>query len=286
LRKAAALDPKSATAHYSLGNALRNKGRLDDAIASYKKAIELDPKFAEAHCNLGVALQQQGRFAEALAACKRGHELGRKQPGWPYPSAAWVRQAERMAAMESKLPAFLKGDARPRDNKERLGLAGVCLARNLHAAAVRLYADAFAADPTLADDVKAGHRYNAVCAAALAAAGKGKDAGKLDDKERARLRKQALDWLRADLASHTKLNASGAPDARSLVQQRMKHWQQDNDLAGIRDKAVLAKLPVEEQKVFAQLWADVAALLKKTALLLFSAPKRNGLKRNETPVQP
>jgi hypothetical protein len=39
--------------------------------------------------------------------------------------------------------------------------------------------------------------------------------------------------------------------------------QQESDLAGLRDAAALAKLPVEEQKAFTQLWADVAALLKK-----------------------
>jgi hypothetical protein len=33
--------------------------------------------------------------------------------------------------------------------------------------------------------------------------------------------------------------------------------------AGIRDAAALARLPAEEQKTFAQFWADVAALLKK-----------------------
>ena len=45
----------------------------------------------------------------------------------------------------------------------------------------------------------------------------------------------------------------------------MRHWQKDTDLAGIRDAAALAKLPAEEQKACTQLWADVAALLKKAA---------------------
>ena len=35
------------------------------------------------------------------------------------------------------------------------------------------------------------------------------------------------------------------------------------DLAGIRDAAALANLPADEQKAFTQLWAGVAALLKK-----------------------
>jgi hypothetical protein len=36
----------------------------------------------------------------------------------------------------------------------------------------------------------------------------------------------------------------------------LTHWQKDADLASIRD-------PAEEQKAFTQLWAGVAALLKK-----------------------
>jgi hypothetical protein len=43
----------------------------------------------------------------------------------------------------------------------------------------------------------------------------------------------------------------------------LRHWQQDPDLAGLRDKHALAKLSPKERKAFAQLWADVAALLKK-----------------------
>src|SRR5262249_62289233 len=183
-------------------------------------------------------------------------------PGWRYPSAEWVREAERMIALEGKLPAFLKGEFKPKDTTERLGLAGVCHARKFHHATTRLFAEAFAADPRLADFLPAQHRYAAACSAALAAAGQGEDAAKLDDKERARLRKQALDWLRADLALSTKLTASGPANARLFMQQSLKHWQQDSDLTGIRDRAALERLPPDEQKAFTQLWADVAALLK------------------------
>jgi hypothetical protein len=101
------------------------------------------------------------------------------------------------------------------------------------------------------------------CGAALAASGHGKDAGKLGDKERARLRKQALDWLRADLALRSKQLESGQATDRAGVQRDLKHWQEDRDFAGIRDKEALEKLPEEERKAFTQLWADVAALLKK-----------------------
>jgi hypothetical protein len=83
----------------------------------------------------------------------------------------------------------------------------------------------------------------------------------LDDKERAHLRKQALDWLRADLALRTKQLENSQPADHIAVQEAMRHRQLDADLASIRDAAVLAQTPAEEQAVFTQLWADVAALL-------------------------
>ncbi len=262
--KAIELDPKRAGAHYNLGIALRDKGKVEEAIVCYHKAIELDPKYAEPHCNLGNALANQGRFAESLAALKMGHELGSKQPGWRYPSAAWVRQAETQAALEAKIPLFLQGKFIPNNNLERLTLASICTAKKLHQTATRLYADAFSANPKLADNLASGDRYNAACSAALAAAGRGKDSAKLDDKEKSRLRLQALDWLRADLVQRTKQLESGKPADRATVQKSLLHWQKDTDLTGIRDKAALEKLPPEERAACEQLWADVATLLKKT----------------------
>jgi hypothetical protein len=45
--------------------------------------------------------------------------------------------------------------------------------------------------------------------------------------------------------------------------QRLRHWQRDGALAGLRDHAALARLPAEERQACRQLWAEVAALLKK-----------------------
>jgi tetratricopeptide (TPR) repeat protein len=263
LRKAIELAPKDPKAHYNLGNVLKDKGQVDEAIACYQKAIEINPKYADANCNLGNALANQGRFAESLAAYQRGHELGMKKPGWRYPSAEWVRQAKRMAGLEAKLPAFLKGEFQPRDNAERLGLVGVCQAKKLHHAATRLYADAFAADPKLADDRRAQHRYNAACDAALAAAGEGEDSVKLDAAAKTKLRRQALDWLNAEVSTWSKLLDSAPPQARAAMVQILSHWQKDGDLAGMRDQDALRKLPADERAACARLWADVAALLKK-----------------------
>jgi hypothetical protein len=42
-----------------------------------------------------------------------------------------------------------------------------------------------------------------------------------------------------------------------------EHWKEDSDLAGIRDPAVLAKLPQDERTLCQQLWGDVDGLLNK-----------------------
>jgi hypothetical protein len=152
----------------------------------------------------------------------------------------------------------------PGSAHERLALAQFCAAqKKRYATAARCYAGAFSAEPKFAEQLVPALRYNAACAAARAAAGQSEDAANLDDKERTRLRRHALDWLCADLALRTKQVGSDKPADRAAVQQALRHWQQDADLAGIRDAAALAKLPADEQKAFSKLWADVAAVLKK-----------------------
>jgi hypothetical protein len=51
---------------------------------------------------------------------------------------------------------------------------------------------------------------------------------------------------------------------RTQVQKTLAHWQQDQDLAGVRDQDALAKLPEAERKAWRKLWTDVADLLKKS----------------------
>src|SRR5206468_3854409 len=80
---------------------------------------------------------------------------------------------------------------------------------------------------------------------------------------RAAPRWQALRWLHADLALYTKLAERKEPATKQALRQRLAHWQQDADLASLRDQAALDKLPDDERTEWRQLWAEVAALLKK-----------------------
>ncbi len=264
-RKALEIDPNLPGAHYNLGNALRDMRDLPGAVVHFRKTIEIDPNYAEAHCNLGHILRHQGRFAEALAALKQGHGLGSKQPDWRYPSAEWVKEAERFVQLDAKLAAIQRVEAHPADAAEQVELAEVCLYKRLSVAGSRFYHEAFTAQPALADDMHIGHRYHAACAAALAGAGKGEDAASLTAEQRTPFRQQARDWLRADLTFWTKSRAANPADSqvRAEVQRTLQHWRRDPDLAGVRDAAELAKLPAAERQAWQQFWKDVGELLAK-----------------------
>ena len=257
------INPNFASAHYNLGNALHDKKEIEGAIREYQAAIKIDPNNAAAHCNLGHAFWARGEFHKALEALRRGHELGSKDPRWSYPSAQWVKQGERLVTLDEQLPGFISGQETPASPSERIELAKLCSLKRLHRAAARFYEEALAEDPKLLDDLRAQHRYNAGCAAALAGCGQGTDADKLVEKEKARLRDQALGWFQADLALQVKKLAGGKPGDRAVIQATLQYWQIDPDLAGVRDEASLAKLPEVERWRWQKLWSDVAATLAR-----------------------
>jgi serine/threonine protein kinase/Tfp pilus assembly protein PilF len=252
-----------AGAHYNLGVALYGKGQVDEALACFKEAIRLESDFAEAHYNLGRILLEQGQFEQAAEALRRSHELGSKKPNWRHPSAAGVREAERLLELDSRLPAVLKGEAKPASTAEQIEFAHLCRLKRCYAASARFSRDAFTAEPGLADNVPSGVRYNAACCAVLAAGGQDKDVANMQEKERARWRQQALDWLRADLTWWNKEIDKVNPRDRAVIAQQMQHWQSDHDLASVRDRTALDNLSEAERWAWQELWADVAALLAR-----------------------
>ncbi len=176
-----------------------------------REAAALLPNRAGPRLALALAQFQSGSPAEArksLSAAVGAYNWMESQADH---TTAWVSRVLRREAEEMilpDLPAFLRGEHQPRDNDERLALVGVCQYQGRYRAAARLYAEAFAADPGLADNlttecryrslreepfyervesVNTEGRYLAARCAALAGCGRGKDAAKLSDAERARL---------------------------------------------------------------------------------------------------
>jgi Flp pilus assembly protein TadD len=258
LRRAVALNPKGAVAHHNLGSALRQHGDLPGAAASYRKTIQLKPDYADAYCNLGDVLLRQGDPRAALAPYQKGHDLGSRQKGWQLPSALWVSRCKRFIELEGRLPAILAGEAQPADTAERLDLAELCGYKGLHVSTARFYTEA-SADAKLPDGPHAGRRYVAACAAAQAGCGQGQEAARLDEAARARLRRQALGWLRADLAWTDGQLKGGNPQLRPLLEVMLRGWQSNRALAGVRDAGPLAALPPAERAEWRRLWVAVAA---------------------------
>jgi serine/threonine-protein kinase len=255
------LNPDDAEVYHNLG--ILSSDRKDDpegARWAFTQAIRLKPDYAEAYGNLGHVLKKLGRFREALAATRRCHELGSAKPGWRYPSARWVEEANRLLELDARLTSVLLGKSKA-GPIARLNLARFCATCRRYATSARLCREAFAARPALAEDLGANNLYNAACMAARAGLGQGADAEQTSDADRRRWRRQALDWLTADLASWEKeLKRNPA-----RVRFALPHWQRETALAAYRDEESLAELPEDEREAWKKLWVQVAALLKHAA---------------------
>jgi serine/threonine-protein kinase len=264
-RKTIDLKPDFAEAYTNLGSALVGQGRHVEAEAALRKAIALNPGLYEAHFNLGSPLMQLARFDEAAAALKKAGDLLPAKD--PHRVQVWrlQQQCERCRALDARLPAILSGTEKPISAAEQIGFAQLCLLKKLSAAAARLYAETFAMRPRLAENPRTGLRYEAARSAALAGCGRGEDAAELGDAERARWRRQALEWLRADLTAWTGQLATEPEPGRGKLRQMLEGWQADPDLAGLRDPAALDRLPADERMALAALWADVAAVRSRAA---------------------
>jgi len=131
----------------NLGNMLRECGRLDDAIAHYRRAVALRPDYPEAHNNLGNALRDARDPAEAMQSCSRAIEL---RPGYAeaYNNLGNVLQdlgeLDAAAASYGKAIAFHPVYAEAHSN-----LGNVLRAQERHADAIVHYRRAIELNPAL-----------------------------------------------------------------------------------------------------------------------------------------
>jgi serine/threonine-protein kinase len=264
--RAFAAEPDSGFFQFPKGLAEFRQGRLEQAITLMRgnaaRVYGPGPGLVVA-----MALHRMGKVSEARATFAQAVLSYDWRANRTVTQEAWIshilrREAEAMVL--PNLPAFLAGTFEPKDNDERFGLLGACQFEGRNRAMARLYADAFAATPSLADDLGAGHRYNAARAAALAGCGRGQDATGLGEGERKQWRNQTLSWLRADLAARSKALDADPAKARDAVQKALSRWREDPDLACVRDAGELDRLAEEERKDYRALWADVSIVLART----------------------
>jgi protein O-mannosyl-transferase len=63
---ALSVEPRSSYAHNNLGNALFERGNIEEATSHYRAALQVNPGHAKAHNNLANSLVNQGKIEEAI----------------------------------------------------------------------------------------------------------------------------------------------------------------------------------------------------------------------------
>jgi tetratricopeptide (TPR) repeat protein len=59
--------PSDFMAHFNLGAAMQQKGRIEEAVTHLRRALQMNPQSYLAHTNLGAALQELGQNEQAIS---------------------------------------------------------------------------------------------------------------------------------------------------------------------------------------------------------------------------
>ena len=113
-------DPASDE-HFNQGNAYKDQGRVEEAIASYQKAVSLAPAFAAAHVNLGSALAEQGRHAEACLSLRKALVLEPELPAAWFNLGISAYRLNDLASAKAALARYLRAQPDERDALMLLG---------------------------------------------------------------------------------------------------------------------------------------------------------------------
>jgi tetratricopeptide (TPR) repeat protein len=98
-RRAAELDPLSASTQNNIGLFAYRSGRLDEAVVAFKRVLELNPEGPVAHCFLGKAYLAESRPQEALAEIEREPDTSWRLYGLALAYKALGRKKESDAAL-------------------------------------------------------------------------------------------------------------------------------------------------------------------------------------------
>jgi len=253
------IDPSLPLAHVNLATLAYNAYRFDSAVEHAQKALDVEPDFEQALGVLGESQMAQYRLAEAAATLHRAVTVTQPKPGKKADplrerlTTAYAR-VQKLQALERRLPALVAGREKAEDGGEALQVAWLLAHQAQYAAAAEFFGVAFELEPALANNVQAGNRFNAACAALVAGSIRDQGGRKLDAKERERLRRRAIEWLQAELVALSESLEKEPLQSQWLLREALARWRSSPDLDSIRDSEGVEPLPAAQREKSKELW--------------------------------
>jgi predicted O-linked N-acetylglucosamine transferase (SPINDLY family) len=137
----------NAIYYNNFGNMLREKGRLDEAIAGYRRAVALQPDYPEAHNNLGNVLREARQPDAAMRSCAQAIALS---PGYAEAYNNLGNALLDMGDFDAAAASFRKALAiRPDYAEAHSNLGNVLSAQQQPDAAIASYRAAVTINPAL-----------------------------------------------------------------------------------------------------------------------------------------
>jgi tetratricopeptide (TPR) repeat protein len=138
-------EAKHAPLFNNLGNVLRDVGRGDEAVATYRRGIALDPRMPELHANLGNELHAQKDFAGAAACFEQAVALDPASRNFALSLANAYAAAGQHDAAIAQLQALLQ--AAPNNADALAALGRVLTSAGRLDEAIECFRAAVASDP-------------------------------------------------------------------------------------------------------------------------------------------
>ncbi|MFN8984473.1 MAG: tetratricopeptide repeat protein, partial [Alphaproteobacteria bacterium] len=145
IRRALAINPRSAAAHGNLGSTLIRLGRHEEALPSLDRALALNPDAAGTHHNRGFALMKLKRLDQAIAAFDRAIAL---QPDYAPAHNDRAGALSDQQRHEEALEGYRKAlSLRPHSTPYLVNVALALCGLQRHAEALPLLEQALRTDP-------------------------------------------------------------------------------------------------------------------------------------------
>lgn len=261
-RRASELDPASPMTQLNLIVMLEDTGNVDEAISVATTLVRNQPLLPDARQALGYLLADTGRPSDAVKLFEAAGRLADDTLDSRYEIHRAIQNCKRESELEKKLAAVLRNETNLSPT-ERVEFAALCRRKGQAADAVRLYEGAFREEPSLADDVHGGHRFQAARAAAALIAGEASDEV---ESPRAHWAAKARTWLEADLQFWSKNIGEKTPIGRAYGYQSLKEWRNCRELRPMWSGSQIARLPGPERESWRKLGIAMDELWQATEL--------------------